>query len=67
MSNLTKDIQRIITENTVQEASEIIVNMIESESKKIPKTAYCESVISCIYKSGNKCQTDEPCTARYYL
>ena len=67
MSKLSKDIQRIISNHSAQEASVIIEKMIETESKSVSKIAYCQSVISCCYKHNGKCQTDEPCEARYFL
>jgi len=67
MSKLSKDIQRIISEHSAQEASEIIAKMIETDSKSVPKITYCQSVISCCYKHDGKCQTDEPCEARSFL
>jgi len=67
MSKLSKDIQRIISSYSAQEASEIIAEMIETNSKVVPEISYCGSIFSCSYKHNDKCQTDEPCTARYFI
>ena len=62
MSKLSKEIYRIIANNSAQEASEIIAKMIEN-----PKKPHCQSAISCCYKnSSGLCTTKELCQARVF-
>ena len=62
MSKLSKEIQKVISNHSAQEASEIIAKMIEN-----PKKPYCQSAISCCYKNSHGlCTTKELCPARVF-